>query len=119
MADENRAVFVTELKAEGVPETQAQANTIEKLRGELDKEFLSLNKMQLAYKGLRTAGLQTTKMGVDLKNRILEQKKAIGQNQVALLGMKGGLGIATDGMKKTGAAAKGASSGLSALAAGA
>jgi len=119
MADENRAVFVTELKAEGVPETQAQAKTIEKLRGELDKEFLSLNKMQLAYKGLRTAGLQTTKMGVDLKNRILEQKKAIGQNQVALLGMKGGLGIATDGMKKTGAAAKGASSGLSALAAGA
>jgi len=119
MADENRAVFVTELKAEGVPETQAQAKTIEKLRGELDRELVALGKMQIAYRGLKIGGVQTTKMGIDLKNRILEQKKAIGQNQAALLGMKGGLGVATEGMKKTGAAAKGATKGLSALASGA
>lgn len=119
MADQDRAVFTTELKAEGTAETQAQAQSVEKLRGELDRQIVAVGKMNQAYRGLKMGGHQTTKMGVDLKNRILEQKKAIGLNQQALLGMKGGLGITTDAMKKNAFATHGTTSALSRFSQGA
>jgi hypothetical protein len=118
-ASDNRAVFTTELKAEGVAETKAQAETVEKLRNELDRQLGSLGKMNQAYRALKVGGLQTSEMAKGLKARIIEQKKVIGENQVALLKMKGGLGITAQEIKKTGIAARGTSLSFSSLTAGA
>lgn len=118
-SEESRATFVTDLKQEGSSGVKEQISELERLEGVLKNQNATLGKMQLQYRNLKVGGLQSSQAAKELKDRILAQKKAIGENALALGKQKGAFDVSTKSQKANVVATKQGTSALAGLAAGA
>jgi hypothetical protein len=116
---EARASFTTELKTEGTAGVKEQVSALEKLEDSSKSLNAVLGKMQLNYRNLKTGGHVNSLAAQELKKRIAEQKKAIGENALAINKMKGAFDVNTKSQKGSAKATKESTSALARLAAGA
>ena len=112
MTDNASASFELDiaLKSAEAPKEIAE---LERLRAELVRDQDVIKKMNQAYRGLKTGGLETSKAAIDLKKRIGEKRKAVGESTAALLKLKGSLAGGTSELKRGAGATKESSSAMS------